>query len=323
MTEVNPLYNLIISILDEPGKRNHTNKQYGFNCPVCSSQEGVDNDKKYNLEVNLNKNLMHCWKCEQSGSLRKLVKKYGNKIQLKLYDSLVDYDSDNTKEKTIKQGPLYLPKELIFFKDANKNDLSYKESYNYLINRGLDDEIIYKYNMGYCLEGKYQNRIIIPSYDINNKLNYFVARSFNGHKIKYLNPVLPKMDIIINEKNINWDGGTIFICEGVFDLIALYPLINVIPLAGKIMSDYLYYFLLKKCIANIIIILDSDAKIDSYKIYKKLHTTTQLKDKIRIVDLPNNSDLSDIRRDFGREGIIEILKTNHQLKLFDFMKYNI
>ena len=243
---------------------------------------------------------------------------------MKQYDSLADFDDlNNNNEKTIKQqGLLYLPKEFILFKNANKNDLVYKESYNYLISRGLDDEIIEKYNMGYCLEGKYQNRIIIPSYDLNNKLNYFIGRSFNGHKIKYLNPILPKMNIIINEKNINWDG-TIFLTEGIFDMIALFPLSNIIPLIGKVMSDYLYYTLIKKSNGYIVIVLDSDAKEEMYHTYKKLHTTTKLKDKIRVVDLPGDSDLSIIRQDFGKEGIKELLKSCRKLKLKDFMKNNI
>ena len=322
--KTNPIYNVMVNILGNPKKYNESTLQGQWDCVNDCLTENCDIlDGKGNLEISFSKNLFHCWKCGYSGSIRKLIKKYGNKIQLKQYDSLADFDDLNNNEKTIKQqGLLYLPKEFILFKNANKNDLVYKESYNYLISRGLDDEIIEKYNMGYCLEGKYQNRIIIPSYDLNNKLNYFIGRSFNGHKIKYLNPILPKMNIIINEKNINWDG-TIFLTEGIFDMIALFPLSNIIPLIGKVMSDYLYYTLIKKSNGYIVIVLDSDAKEEMYHTYKKLHTTTKLKDKIRVVDLPGDSDLSIIRQDFGKEGIKELLKSCRKLKLKDFMKNNI
>lgn len=327
MEQINPLYNLIISILGEPGpgKINHTKQQYGFNCPECSNEKGVQNDGKYNLEVNLKQLVFKCWACSDinntHGSLKKLIRERGTKFQLKQYLSLVDEDDEqnNNDDNQHYKGPIYLPRELILFKDGNKNDLSYKESINYLALRGLNDEIIEKYNMGYCSEGRYENRIIIPSYDENNKLNYFVARSFTGQKIKYLNPNIEKMNLIINEHNINWNN-SLFICEGMFDMIGLYPLTNIIPLIGKVMSDHLYYTLIKKLNGGyIFIVLDGDAKIEMYQIYKRLHTTIQLKDKIRVVDIPTDTDLSQIRKDFGLSGIRELLKSNKKLKLDDYM----
>lgn len=323
MTETNPLYNIVCDVLGQPKKYNETTLQGQWNCiHTCLTENNDIPDGKGNLEISLSKFMFHCWKCEWSGSIRKIIKKYGSKIQLKTFDSLIDYDS-NSNEKIIKQqGPIHLPKEFILFKTANKNNLSYKESHNYLINRGLDDDIIEEYNIGYCSEGKYENRIIFPSYNIDNKLNYFVARSFTGNKIKYKNPPVEKLNIIINEKNINWDS-TIYLVEGVFDMIGLYPIKNIIPLIGKVLSDHLYYSLIKKSNGYICVVLDEDAKKEMYQIYKKLHTTTQLKNKIRVIDLPKNSDLSNIRRDFGKEGIVEILKTNRKLKLEDYIKYEV
>jgi DNA primase len=129
------------------------------------------------------------------------------------------------------------------------------------------------------------------------------------------------MDLIINESNINWNS-TIYIVEGVFDMVSLYPLTNCIPLMGKVMSDTLYYTLLKKSKGYICIILDGDAQKDMYSMYKRLQTS-YLKDKIRVVDLPDIADLSDIRKDFGKEGVIEVLKTNRKLIIKDFQKYNL
>ena len=36
--------------------------------------------------------------------------------------------------------------------------------------RGLSFDDIIRYNLGYCLSGTYQNRIIIPSYDSDGQL---------------------------------------------------------------------------------------------------------------------------------------------------------
>ncbi len=42
-------------------------------------------------------------------------------------------------------------------------------------------EDIIKYNIGFCNEGPYGGRVIIPSYDDNGKLNYFIARDYKGY----------------------------------------------------------------------------------------------------------------------------------------------
>lgn len=325
MPENNSIYNIIVNVLGKPKKYNETQQQGQWDCiGDCLIENGDVPDGKGNLEISFSKNLFHCWKCDYSGALRKLVKKYGSKFDLKRFDTFSnDFNDDNQNNKQHHKELICLPKELILFKDViNKKDLSYKEAYNYLIFRGLNDEIINEYNIGYCSKGKYENRIIFPSYNKHNKLNYFLARSYVGHKIKYKNPILPKMNVIINEININWDN-TIYLVEGVFDMIGLFPIKNIIPLLGKNLNEYLYYILLKKSKGYIIVCLDGDAKKETYQIYKKLHTTIQLKNKVRIIDLPDNSDLSDIRKDFGKEGIIEILKTNRKLELSDYIENNI
>ena len=65
----------------------------------------------------------------------------------------------------------------------------YNHAINFLRKRGLDDIDIKKYKIGFCDDGVYQNRIIVPSYDENGVLNYFVGRSFMGDNMKYKNPM--------------------------------------------------------------------------------------------------------------------------------------
>ena len=47
---------------------------------------------------------------------------------------------------------------------------------SYLKRRGITHEDILKYNIGYCESGLFSNRVIIPSYDENGQLNFFVGR---------------------------------------------------------------------------------------------------------------------------------------------------
>ena len=121
--------------------------------------------------------------------------------------------------------------------------------------------------MGFCSSGGYSNRIIIPSYDKDGKLNYFVARDiFPNSKFKYKNPPMSK-DMIGFEMYINWNE-PIVLCEGVFDAISIRN--NAIPLLGKFLSKTLLKKLAEKQPKEVYVALDTDAKKDSLKLVKFL-----------------------------------------------------
>ena len=89
-------------------------------------------------------------------------------------------------------------------------------------------EQIKLWKIGYCPEGRYGGRIIVPSFNMNGDL-VFCARSYVGHKRKYLNPLASK-DIIFNELIIDWDEPVVLV-EGVFD--ALVAGTQAIPILGS------------------------------------------------------------------------------------------
>ena len=88
-----------------------------------------------------------------------------------------------------------------------------------MLKRGLRPEDIVKYNIGYCETGEYEDKIIIPSYDDDGKLNFFVGRSFYQSKYKHKNPKVSK-DIVGFDLLVNWDIPLV-LCEGAFDAIAI------------------------------------------------------------------------------------------------------
>ena len=51
----------------------------------------------------------------------------------------------------------------------------YKNAMRYLKMRDITKREILKYGIGYCVEGLYRYRIIIPSYTNDGTLNYFVG----------------------------------------------------------------------------------------------------------------------------------------------------
>ena len=130
-----------------------------------------------------------------------------------------------------------LPKEFISLGESPKGfNPEYKHAIHYLTQRGIGIKDIIKYNIGYCKEGLYGQRVIIPSYNSDGSLNYFVSRSYcPENKMKYKNPPISK-NVICFDSQVNWNE-PIILCEGVFDAITIKR--NAIPLLGKFPSRIL------------------------------------------------------------------------------------
>ena len=93
-------------------------------------------------------------------------------------------------------------------------------------------EDILKWKIGFCKDGEYAGRVIIPSFNVSGYANYYVARSYGFEWPKYKNPPASR-DIIFNELYVNWDED-IVIVEGVFDAIKAG---NAIPLLGSTLRE--------------------------------------------------------------------------------------
>ena len=245
---------LVATINSVLGTGKSTSKgNFAYHCPFC-------NHHKPKLEINLSENEKgehpwHCWVCDKRGKslvkLFKVIEATAEKInELK---SLVKYTSG--VETVVVEKKVELPKE---FKPLSTqyNSIAYKHAISYLKRRQVTPDDIIKYNIGYCESGKYNNCIVIPSYDKDGILNYFTARSFDKNSsIKYKNPDVSR-DIIPFELFINWNI-PIILCEGPFDALAIKR--NVIPLLGKNIQQNLRKKLVTSKVQKIYIALDKDA----------------------------------------------------------------
>jgi DNA primase len=297
MEENEALVELLEEILGDHGLHYGNRGQISFNCPVCD-----DDMNKHNLEINYISNVYKCWSCGDvegtHGPLGKLFDKFGNKKQKKLY-YILKPETAPIKEKKYKK--LKLPESFTLFKDSHKIYPIRRQAYNYLQSRGITDEMIEKYGIGFCDKGNHVGRIVVPSYDINGELNYYVARSWDSHtKFKYKNPEAEKDKIIFNEKLINWDND-VYLVEGVFDGFFLD---NSIPMLGKHMSEMLFDKVYNNAKGNVIIALDGDAWNNAIKLYHELNGGN-LYEKIKIVKLPKDQDVCDLRGNIN-EYFIEI-----------------
>jgi hypothetical protein len=314
-------HSIIYSIFDGDVRGINEVEQLQTNCPKCQQREGLSSpDGKYNLEINTEKRVFHCWKCDSpkfSGSLGRLIKIFGTRTDYELYESYAGTIIDYSEEEDDKDfGFVELPQEFVPFSKMDTDNPLHLEAYNYMtLERQIEYPILVKFGIGFCVEGKYWGRIIIPSYDQFGDLNYFIGRAYKGQKPPYMNPKNDKDVIIFNEGLINWDS-TIYIVEGVFEWLS-FP-INTVPQLGKTLSSALF-FKLKNKKPEIVIVLDPDAYTNSIEIYRKLSIIYgDDKDRIKLVRLKGNYDLDEIRKNFGKDSLIKKLRTARQLEVDDY-----
>lgn len=290
--EIEVLVELLTDVLGDPRQHYESKGQISFDCPVCADEKGIDGgDGKGNLEINYGKHVYKCWSCGETygthGPLGKLFDKYATKDQKKVYNLI---KPEELKKQEEKKTQLKLPEGYTQFKDSNPRFIPHAEAYRYLQSRGITDEIIEKYQIGYTVTGDFAYRIIVPSFDKNNKLNYFVARSWVPKKMKYKNPTAAKDEIIFNESRIDWFKD-VYLVEGAFDGFFLD---NSIVMLGKKMSSLLFETLYEKALGKIIICVDGDAWTDGLKLYHELNGG-RLYNKIKIVKLPADKDICDLK----------------------------
>lgn len=290
--EVEVLVDLLREVLGDEKQHYESKQQISFDCPVCAQEKGLETgDGKGNLEINYRRHVYKCWACSETngthGPLGKLFDQHGTKKQKKLYELI---KPEELKEQDLKKPKLRYPEGFTKFSDSNPIFIPHREAINYLRSRGITDEIIEKYQIGYTVSGDYAYRIIVPSFNSEGVLNYFIARAWTNKKMKYKNPPVPKDEIIFNESLINWEKD-VYLVEGAFDSFFLN---NSIPMLGKIMSKLLFETVYTKAKGNIIICTDGDAWEAGLRVYHELNGGS-LYNKIKIVKLPVDKDVCDLR----------------------------
>lgn len=300
--DYSPVIDILEDILGDPKLHNDYKGQISFDCPVCSYdiKELDHGDGKGNLEINYKESVFKCWSCSEThgthGTLYKLIKQHGSPKQLKKYLILRPDEDGEAPKRIYKQ--VKLPKEFIAFKDVSRGlklTSQFKQAWAYIKKRNITDEMLERYNIGFCYEGDFANRIIIPSYNEEGYLNYFIARSYLSYtKLKYKNPEVQKEIIIFNEKLINWNE-KIYIVEGAFDSIFI-P--NSIPMLGKFMSDHLFNKLYDNAKDELTIVLDPDAWNDAERLYHKINCG-KLMNRVNIIKLEGDKDIADLAGDLS------------------------
>ena len=234
-----------------------------FFCPKC-------NHHKRKLSVNIEKNKFQCWVCEFKGSkIDPLIKDRELKQRWRTLTNQVDitrFEDMFSQSESFKQDvSLDLP-EYYTSLSSPKLSTTGKKALKYLLDRGVTYSQVLMYKMGFCHHGQYERRVIIPSFNIDGDLNYFVARDFGDAYLKYKNPPCSK-NIIFNEIMIDWTKPIVLV-EGFFDSLKYE---NSIPILGSTLSvkSVLFNKIVDSC-KTVYICLDQDARKKELKIVKNL-----------------------------------------------------
>ncbi len=228
------------------------------------------NEKSPSFSVTPSKQMYYCFGCGQGGNAFTFVMKHENMTFTEAVKHLAEkagvdlpeqeYSPEEKRRADIKTQLLEIHKEAaLYFHRLLKSEKGVR-AYEYLKDRGLSDETIKNFGLGYSsnysddlykyikskgysdevmkesglfsysekgVYDKFNNRVMFPIMDINNKVIGFGGRVMGDAKPKYLNS--PETMLFDKSKNLygmniarSSRSGHILICEGYMDVIALH-----------------------------------------------------------------------------------------------------
>ena len=191
------MYKKIEIIHDMLGSYRVVGDEHLFHCPFC-------NHHKKKMSINFGLNMFKCWVCDTRGkNIYRLVRQFGTyqqrqkwlqldgRLDISEFDKFFSEVNNEVESHTIE------PPES-FISLCNRHlPRSSRKPLDYLKSRGVTQKDVLFWKLGYSTEGRYNGRILGPSFNNDGDWNFFVSRTFCGQRQKYLNPRTSK-DIIFN-----------------------------------------------------------------------------------------------------------------------------
>ena len=241
-------------------------------CPACADSDNHTRKKK--LSIDVESGVYHCWVCEAKGSnIGKLAMTFksqtGNansKYLYELYKKKSKQPEQLCEESELLVAELPTDFKLVY---NLKKDKNYKRHFSYLESRGLDEYLMKKHRICVSNQFGFRDKVIFPSFDLSQNLNYFVSRTIiPDEKFKYKNFKGKKKEIIFREVDLDFKKELVLV-EGVFDLINC-PDNSTCMLGSWIDKNYLLFSKIIENKTPVILCLDPDAYNKSLKIAKSL-----------------------------------------------------
>ena len=281
--------------------RNYTVSKDGVNlniwCPFCKDS----NKNKLKMVIHLEKCFYHCWVCDKKGSnisylfskISRNISEASKSVFINRKEKISLFDEEIQEENF---EPVVLPQGFRFFiQDFNLKNPNVRDVFNYAKKRGISKHKLHILRAGYSLDNNLSRYLILPSYDKNGNLNYYVSRNIDAdtsHSFKYKNASVPKKLIIFNEINIDWSL-PLTIVEGPLDLLKTND--NATCLLGSALNEEMKLFQeIVKNKTKINLALDSDVYHKTIRIAKLLSSYDI---DVDILDTRGSEDVGDMSKE--------------------------
>ena len=265
---------------------------FAFSCPACSK----DKQGKKKLAIRVDDDRYKCWVCDLKGqNLVSLVKRFfpqhaaeAHTYALRRGNSALEPLTTND-EVTVCE----LPANFHFLANSVSLDPDVRAVKDYLFSRGCTAGDLWRFKFGTCTTGRYRRRAIMPSFDVDGNLNYYVARTIDDRVPKYINSKIRKSDIVFNELDINWKI-PITVVEGPFDLISAGE--NVVCLLGSSLNEkHKLFHMLVENKSMVYLALDPDVRKKQNKIASLL---CRWDCRVNVIEFNNFGDVGEMPRGY-------------------------
>lgn len=209
-------------------------------CPVCGSGTGRNGTGAFHIYPNTNRVTCYSGNCftekgeDTLGALKIIWQCEETEVLKRAGYNLDAAEASSTPRKAAepqrKVAPVQ-PEEdhTLFYRQCHETLKKDEEALAYLHGRGISDESIERFNLGFCREWKHSRsgptvsatkRIIIP----RTKGSYMARRidkPTNKYEEQYVKQIQGKQTDLFNSECLQ-DASIAFICEGELDAISLY-----------------------------------------------------------------------------------------------------
>lgn len=238
--------------------------EIGIPCPTCD----VGRKREWRLWFNVVKAVGTCYKCHTSFNPLQLIETledvrraeairilagYSERRVLSLEtlrQRVVEYVNEPDEEIEDDEVPVMsLPREFISSRTSTKWP-------KYVLTRLGSKKTAQEYNVGWCLEGFYADRLIVPVY-LGGHLVSFVARDMTGFaEKKVLYPKGTKTSRVLFNYDVAKKSEHIILTEGVLD--SIYVGHNAVAVFGTQLSQQQLSLLLASKARRVSILFDGD-----------------------------------------------------------------
>ena len=292
-------------------------EEISLECPYCPS------GKENKLNVNVDKGVYNCFRCNFHGRIEWLAKKHPNlfsriedSISISAFARLKAY----TKASAKREIEASVMKELRSVSPIEATD----PHYQYLLDRGWTEDLISLYVPLKTDTTKFKDRVIIPVLDETEKVVYFTARDITGSADrKYINPIKDKDFIFTARTPVDTAYlDDAFICEGIFDA---FKIPGACALLGKTLNKAqhtaLYKFLKKR--KTIYICFDPGTEKEAERLAVELDSwfmNKTIKVMNWVSEKPTALDLGEVSKAYNYSRVLKFIRENsHDAKLLKIL----